>query len=519
MTSNITLQEVKQELYEVIREDKPFEQKACDALELGERYLGVANGHLVRIDSETDHWEAIVSTDPPDGQFPPGLELDLETTYCRRTIESDSPIVLHDAPDQGWTDDPAFETHGLHCYHGTTLVIDGEPYGTICFVDEEPRQEEFRENETMFAELLTRLLERELEREQHEADLMKQTNLATVLNRVLRHNLRNDLSVVRGYTRLMADQLEEDTYGETALDTIDELLALSQKARELDQIVTTDAERESTELVSLIEGIVEELLEAYPSASVTIESPEEITAAVLSSFDRAVEELLENAIKHSGADPSVTVTIETVPNAIELQITDTGPGIPEQEIAVLKAEEETPLVHGSGLGLWLVHWIVTSHSGSVEATTTDDGTTITVTIPRKPATNVQEQLGDLTRARDRYKAAFEEALDAIVITDDEGRFIEVNERASALFGVPKDDLLGRSIAEFAPDTYEFEAVWESFQASDGEQGTIPLVRADGSERIVEYAATPDVIPGEHLSVLRDITEQKQRERRYNAVFS
>ena len=31
-------------------------------------------------------------------------------------------------------DDPAFEEHGLHCYHGTTLIIEEEQYGTICFV-------------------------------------------------------------------------------------------------------------------------------------------------------------------------------------------------------------------------------------------------------------------------------------------------------------------------------------------------------------------------------------------------
>jgi GAF domain-containing protein len=164
------------------------------------------------------------------------LELDLTTTYCRRTLETEGSIALHDATDQGWDDDPAFETHGLQCYHGTSIYLDGEPYGTVCFVATDARRE-FSHGDTMFAELIARLPERELERERHEAQFARQTNLATVLNRVLRHNLRNDMSVILGFTQHMADQLDDSSYGRTALSNIDDLLDLCQKTRELDRIV------------------------------------------------------------------------------------------------------------------------------------------------------------------------------------------------------------------------------------------------------------------------------------------
>lgn len=117
------------ELYEIIQRDCAFEQKAQAALELGERYLGVDNAHLTRIDPDTDFWQAIVSTDPPDGDFPPGLTLDMQSTYCRRTVTRESSIALHDAPAQGWEDDPAFEAHGLHCYHGTPITLGGISMG------------------------------------------------------------------------------------------------------------------------------------------------------------------------------------------------------------------------------------------------------------------------------------------------------------------------------------------------------------------------------------------------------
>jgi len=72
-----TAKRVRNSLYETIRENAPFEEKAREALELGVKYLNVDNGHLTRIDQETGHWKAAVSTDPPDGQFPPGLSLPL----------------------------------------------------------------------------------------------------------------------------------------------------------------------------------------------------------------------------------------------------------------------------------------------------------------------------------------------------------------------------------------------------------------------------------------------------------
>lgn len=91
------------------------------------------NGHLTRIDVESDYWKAIASTDSVDGRFPVGLQLDLQNTYCRRTIDGESPVRLYDAPNQGWDDDPAFERHGLHCYHGSTITIDDGVCGTLCF--------------------------------------------------------------------------------------------------------------------------------------------------------------------------------------------------------------------------------------------------------------------------------------------------------------------------------------------------------------------------------------------------
>lgn len=497
--------EARRELYEIMRRDASFEEKAEDALELGRQYLGAANGHLTLIDTETDHWEAMASTDPPDGEFPVGLELDLETTYCRRTLADPGPVALHDAPAQGWADDPAVETHDLHCYHGTTLLLDDEPYGTVCFVDEDPRDQEFTDGETMFAELVTRLLERELERDQYEAELTRQSNLTTVLNRVLRHNLRNDMTVIRGRLEQLRDQVEDDTHGEIATRKIDDLLRLSQKARELERIVGEEHDRAPTNVADLVDTVVQRAAMEFPSASFTVDTPDDITAPVLPSFQQALEELVENAARHAGATPAVTVTVEYVPNAVEVSIADDGPGLSEQEREVLRTGEETALIHDSGLGLWLVHLIVSSHDGTVSATVTDAGTEMTLSIPRVPETDGQRQVTELTRARNRYQAAFEEAFDAMLIVDDEARIVDANSEATAIYGRDEQDLLGRPIQEFLPADLDFESAWADFRTDGSARDTVTIEGADGVDRPVEYAATTDIVPGQHLLVVRELS--------------
>jgi PAS domain S-box-containing protein len=504
--AQLTAREARRKLYEVIRREDTFEEKAEDAIELGRQYLGADNAHLVRIDEGTDHWKAVVSTDPPDGKFPPGMELDLETTYCRRVLAEESPVALHDAPNQGWEDDVAFETHGLHCYHGTTLLVEDEPWGTVCFVAVDPRKE-FKEGETMFAELITRMLEQELERDQHERDLTRQTNLVNVLNRVLRHNLRNDMSVVRAHVHLMADELDDRTHGQKALGKIDELLELSEKARELEWIIGQEHDRRETNVLGIVENIVEEMRTEYPSASFGVESHGDFTATVLPSFKRAIEELVENAAKHGGVSPTVTVAVDRVPNATEIHIVDDGPGLSEQERKALRKGEETPLIHGSGIGLWLVHWIVTSHDGSIETSVTDEGTTLTISIPRQAETETDSPVAELQKARDQYQAAFESSFEAMVIINDEARIVDANPAASDIYGLEKEKLLGRAVPEFLADDFDFETAWAEFQQAGAEMDSVTIVGADGETRPVDYSATTDIVPGQHLVILRDISDR------------
>ena len=125
----------------------------------------------------------------------------------------------------------------------------------------------------------------------------------------------------------------------------------------------------------------------------------------------------------------------------------------------------------------------------------------------------QESYGELAASEQQFRAVFEEAFDAILIADDDAQYVDANPAACELFGLPREELLGRTIGDFAAEGYDFESAWQNFQASERDRGLFPLVRADGEQRLVEFAATPNILPDRHLSVIRDVTERRRAEKR------
>ena len=111
------------------------------------------------------------------------------------------------------------------------------------------------------------------------------------------------------------------------------------------------------------------------------------------------------------------------------------------------------------------------------------------------------------------QALFNSALDAILIANDDGEYVDANPAACALLGYSRDELLRLSVWEVTPASLrdEIEARWRQFGAEGEQRGEYTLQRKDGGERTVEYRAVAHFLPGRHLSILRDITERKQAE--------
>ncbi|MFB6163673.1 MAG: PAS domain S-box protein [Haloarculaceae archaeon] len=144
---------------------------------------------------------------------------------------------------------------------------------------------------------------------------------------------------------------------------------------------------------------------------------------------------------------------------------------------------------------------------TIEADGTDDAVVI-----MRDVTDRRRREREVTESEQRFRALFEHSHDALLLADDDGEYVDANPAASELLGLPREDLLGMSIGDFAAGEYDFAAVWEQFLAEGRMRGEFPLVTADGDERIVEFNASANVRRGEHLSALRDVTERKEMER-------
>jgi signal transduction histidine kinase len=136
------------------------------------------------------------------------------------------------------------------------------------------------------------------------------------------------------------------------------------------------------------------LLLADRRLKVDVDLPEAPVRTVGDSaqIQRALANLISNAIKFTPDDGSIEIVVEPLGDKVEISVADTGVGIPDYEQSKIfdrffrspRANEEA--VAGTGLGLYIVDQIVRAHSGSVSFKSVEGkGTTFMVTLPlRRP---------------------------------------------------------------------------------------------------------------------------------------
>jgi PAS domain S-box-containing protein len=216
-----------------------------------------------------------------------------------------------------------------------------------------------------------------------------------VLNRVLRHNLRNDMTVVMALAKRLARDVDDEElagYARTLLDNAEDVATLSEKAKEIERVLGRrdgSGQTRPVDLASRVGAAVEAQIEAHPEADVSVDVPDGIGVVGDDGLQRACEELVENAIEHAeSGSPRVEIEAREDPERddwVELRVRDDGPGIPESEWRIVAGEEDiSQLSHGSGLGLWLTRWIVESHGGEIhrEDPEDTDGTTVVLRLRR-----------------------------------------------------------------------------------------------------------------------------------------
>jgi len=192
-----------------------------------------------------------------------------------------------------------------------------------------------------------------------------------VLDRVLRHNIKNTMNVVKGSAELIEQQTTDPEVVNTA-ETVSEhsqkLIDMAGKIRQVTKVLSKSRTAESTDLTQSAEYAVSNTQTEFPEADITLETPGEPVSVPNGTIETAVEELIENAVIHSDRDQaSVSIRVWSDSDASYLEVSDSGPGIPDEERDIRTGEETIqPVLHGSGLGLWLVKAIVEQAGGVLQ---------------------------------------------------------------------------------------------------------------------------------------------------------
>ena len=237
-----------------------------------------------------------------------------------------------------------------------------------------------------------------------EADQL--TRHLTVLNRVLRHDIRNNANVIQGNAELLADGLDDPAERARIIKRqAADLVELGEYAKEIERLLHgDDAEREVVDLAAHAETCCEQLSREYPHVDIDPSLPNDLPALAHPLISSALLNLTENAIEHNDK-PTPRVEIESTTTArggvefATVRIADNGPGIPDGELVALERGYETDLEHTSGLGLWLVNWIALESGGEVWFEENDPtGTVACLRLQRAPVATAATPTASRTSA-------------------------------------------------------------------------------------------------------------------------
>lgn len=204
-----------------------------------------------------------------------------------------------------------------------------------------------------------------------------------VLYRLLRHNLRNDMTVVLAQLEDLKSSVNETERRkvEQAERKIHALVELTDKVRQLN-LMLEDGEHSSTliDLVPMVERRVETLHQTYPAVEISTDLAETAPVYVDEQFGIVLDNIVESAVRSDGAPVELTVTCTVEDRAVRLQVEDHSRALPDADLSVIASGTVEQLDHGDNMELWLVYWLVEHNDGALSIETNGETRLITITL-------------------------------------------------------------------------------------------------------------------------------------------
>ncbi|MDQ1680594.1 MAG: hypothetical protein QOI42_1453 [Frankiaceae bacterium] len=223
------------------------------------------------------------------------------------------------------------------------------------------------------------------------ADLARVDEQRRHLVATVSHELRTPISALRALLENVVDGVTtpDDEVFRDALAQTERLGRLVTQLLDLSRLESgaIPLVRETVDVRAFLDAVVNE--HRSDSVRVLVES---VPAGATASIDRdrlhqVVENLVDNAVRHSPRDGTVRVTATSSPGSLRLVVADDGPGIPPADRARV-FDAYTRLAAGrqdggTGLGLAIARWVTELHGGSIRVLDTARGCSVAVDIPQE----------------------------------------------------------------------------------------------------------------------------------------
>jgi two-component system sensor histidine kinase AtoS len=205
----------------------------------------------------------------------------------------------------------------------------------------------------------------------------------------LAHEVKNPLASIYGAMQVLARELADDDARQQVVEGVQrQVRRLDDTVLELLSFARPDPPRpRPTDVRGWIEELVEPLREPLAARGVRLEvraEPELVAAIDGCAMGDALERLVANAAQAIAGAGAITIAARRKDGAVEIEIRDTGPGLPPGQERRLFEPFFTTKSRGLGLGLAIARRTIEAHGGTLAAEEAPGGACLRIVLPECP---------------------------------------------------------------------------------------------------------------------------------------
>jgi|GEM_PF-3101910 len=212
------------------------------------------------------------------------------------------------------------------------------------------------------------------ERIRDEEKFQHQKNQLSLLNRVVRHDIRNDAHAIQGLIYLLKDDYPD--LGTEHLDpmdiTVNHIVILTENVRDLMKLTFEDRKliTKKVDLGLLLDAEINKARSTFNHVMINVASnlDEDYFVKADEMLSSVFKNILFNAVQHNNQDqPEIKVSVEDQGDGISVRFADNGPGFSDSlKQEIFTGDPQRMESAGSGIGLHLCHLLTTLYGGSIQ---------------------------------------------------------------------------------------------------------------------------------------------------------